>query len=145
MEGVGTRESRGVDGGAQGGFGVCGPFGAVAGGDFSLDDAGPQGALADIVGGVDLAGKIAEGEYLAMRAADLAEQLARQRTFSLLNRGDGQTGNIAGELKGPVEPELKPHADEVAAMLGNEGSPERLPWQAVEGRAFRSRCARQVW
>ena len=57
MEGIASREARGVDGGAQVGFGIGGPFGLVAVGDFSLDDAGPQGPLTDVVGSVDLAGK----------------------------------------------------------------------------------------
>ena len=57
MEGIASREARGVDGGGQVGFGIGGPFGSVAVGDFSLDDAGPQGPLTDVVGSVDLAGK----------------------------------------------------------------------------------------
>ena len=135
-EGIASREARSVDSGAQVSFGIGGPFCSVAVGDFSLDDAGPQGALADIVGSVDLAGEIAEGEDLVARAADLAEQFASQRAMgsagedgieiacqrasSLFHRGDGKAGNVTGEPKGSVEPELKPHADKVAAMLGNE-------------------------
>ena len=57
MEGIASREARSVDGGAQVGFGIGGPFGSVAVGDFSLDDSGPQGPLTDVVGSVDLAGK----------------------------------------------------------------------------------------
>ena len=136
MEGIASREARSVDGGAQVGFGIGGPFGSVAVGDFSLDDAGPQGPLTDVVGSVDLAGKIAERENLIARAADLAEQfarqwaiggtgedgieIARQRALSSFHRSDGKAGNVAGEPKGPVEPELKPHAGQIAAMLGDE-------------------------
>ena len=78
MEGVCSGQPRGIDGCAQIGFGVGGPFGAVAVGDFALDDAGPQGALADVVGGSDLAGEVAEREQLVARAPDLPEQFVRQ-------------------------------------------------------------------
>ena len=38
MEGRVSSEACGIDGGAQVGFGVGGPFGAVTVGDFALDD-----------------------------------------------------------------------------------------------------------
>ena len=136
MEGIASREARGIDGSAEVGFGIGGPFCSVAVGDFSLDNAGSERTLADVICGVDLSGEIAEGEDLVACAADLAEQfarqraiggagedgieIARQRAFSLFHRGDGKAGNVAGEPEGPVEPELKPHANQITAMLGNE-------------------------
>ena len=68
MEGICPGQPRGIDGCAQVGLGISGPFGAIAVGDFALDDAWPQGALADIVGGIDHAGKVAESGQLIARA-----------------------------------------------------------------------------
>ena len=79
MEWSASCETRSIDGGAQGGFGIGGPFGAITVGDFSLDDAGSERALADIIGGIDPAREVAKGEYLVARAADLAEQFARNK------------------------------------------------------------------
>ena len=62
LEGTGPRQSRGIDSCAQVGFGIGGPFCSIAVGDFALDDAGPQDALADVVGGIDLAREVAESE-----------------------------------------------------------------------------------
>lgn len=78
MEGIGPGQPRGIDGCAQIGFGIGSPFGAVAIGDLALDDAGSQRPLADVVGGIDLAGEVAESEQLVSRASDLAEQFLRQ-------------------------------------------------------------------
>ena len=40
LEGTCARQARGIDGGARAGLEVGGPFGAVAVGDFALDDTG---------------------------------------------------------------------------------------------------------
>ena len=50
----------------QVGFGIGGPFYAIAVSDFSLDDAGAQGPLADVVGGIDLVREVAESEVLVV-------------------------------------------------------------------------------
>ena len=136
MEWSASCETRSIDGGAQGGFGIGGPFGAITVGDFSLDDAGSERALADIIGGIDPAREIAKGEYLVARAADLAEQFARQlaiggagedgievahqRAPSVFHRGGGERGDVAGKPEGAIEPELDPHPDQIAAILGGE-------------------------
>lgn len=80
MEGVCVGQSCGINGCPQVGFGMGSPFGAVAVCDFALDDAGPQVLLADVVGGVDLSGEVAEGEHLVACAPDLAERFMRQFT-----------------------------------------------------------------
>ena len=71
VEGGGAREPGGVDGGSDVRFGLRGPHGAIAVGDFSLDDAGAEFALGAVVGGVDLAGIVAEGQKLMAGACDL--------------------------------------------------------------------------
>ena len=73
MEGVCPGQSRGIDGCAQIGFGIGSPFGAVAVGDFALDDAGPQRPLANVVCSIDLSGEVAESEQLVACAPDLPE------------------------------------------------------------------------
>ena len=136
MKGVCAAQSRRIDGCAQICFGICSPFGAVAVGDFALDDAGPQGALADVVGGSDLAGEVAEREQLVARAPDLAKQfvrqfavsgsaqdrieIAQQPTSAAFHGGGGERGDVAGKVKGAIEPEFEPHPDKVAAVLFDE-------------------------
>ena len=121
--GIGPGQSRSIDGCAQIGFGIGGPFGAIAVGDLALDDGWPQGPLADGVGGIDLTGKVAESEQLIARASDLPEQLARQRAVggsgedgievpyqlapSAFQRGGGKRGYVAGKPKGTIKPEFE--------------------------------------
>ena len=63
-------------GGAEVGFSFGGPHGAIAVGDLSLDHAGAEFALRGVVGGIDLAGKVAEGEKLVSRTPDLGGQFS---------------------------------------------------------------------
>ena len=57
LEGPCAREARGIDGASDGGFIFGGPHGAIAVGDFALDDGGPQGSLGPVVGRLDFAGE----------------------------------------------------------------------------------------
>ena len=132
MEGIRPGQSRGIDSCAQIGFGIGGPFGSIAVGDFALDNAGPQGALADIVGGIDFSGEVAESEQLVTRTPDLAEQFVRQfavcgsgedgvevtyqRTPSAFHGGGGERGNVARQAKRTIKPELEAHTDKVGAV-----------------------------
>ena len=136
MEGIGPRQSGDIDSCAQVGFGIGGPFCAIAVGDFALDDAGPQGSFADVVGGIDLAREVAESEELVARAPDLAEQFVRQfavggsskdrieitqqRPPSAFHGGCGERGNVARKPKGAIEPEFEAHSDKVDAVLFDE-------------------------
>ena len=54
------------------------PHGSVAICDLSLDHAGPQLSFRGVVGDVDLAGEIAEGEKLVARPAYFGLQFPRQ-------------------------------------------------------------------
>ncbi len=65
--GVRALEPRRVGGGPDVRFGFGGPWGAAAVGDVWLDHARAESALRRIVGGVDLAGIIAEREKLISR------------------------------------------------------------------------------
>ena len=140
MEWIGAPQSCCIDCCAQIGFSIGSPFGAIAVSDLALDDAWPERPLADVVGGIDFAGKVAECEQLIARAPDLPEQFARQ--FALGGRGEngievayqlpssafhcrgGERGDVTGKSKGAIEPEFDAHADKVAAVLFYEA---RLP------------------
>ena len=60
-------EASGVDDGADIGLALGGPHGAIAVGDLALDDGRPQGALAGIVGNLDLTGPEREGQMPTFR------------------------------------------------------------------------------
>lgn len=131
----GSGEASGIDGWSQSGLRVCGPFCAIAIGHLALDDTGPQRAFGDVVGGIDLTCETAEGEHLVAGAADLAEQVASERTMGVagkdgveiahqralpaLHGRGGECGDVPGKAEGAVEPELEAHVDQVAAMLGD--------------------------
>ena len=124
VEGGGAFEPCGVDGGSDVGFGLCSPHGAIAIGDFTLDHARAEFALGAVVGGVDFAGIVTEGEKLMSGAGDLgleflgegaagldAQQLGEPLFQLALLGGDGGVGAIgdrSGEVEGAVEPELEP-------------------------------------
>ena len=83
MEGVGAFEAGGVDGCSNIRLGLSGPHGAVAVGDFSLDDAWSQIAFAVVVGCLDLAGIVAKRQKLIAGPGDpgldLVGQFAERR------------------------------------------------------------------
>ncbi len=71
-----ARAARGIDGAAHGGFIFGGPHGAIAIGDFALDDGGSQSPFASIVGRLDVPGKRTKDEQLVSCAGDFADQFA---------------------------------------------------------------------
>ncbi len=133
LEGICSLESCGVDGGSDVRLGLRGPHGAIAIGDFSLDHAGPQLSLRAIIGGVDVAGIIAKGKKLVLRAPDFGLELARQVALRrraenigelpfkrALFAGDGRCGEV-GDVRGQIErlakPQLEPQGQIVRSML----------------------------
>ncbi len=78
-EGLAAGEASGVKGGAQGGVVIRRRFGAEALRHLALDHGGPRRALAAIVGRLDLARKIAEGQQLVTRPGDLGQEYSRDR------------------------------------------------------------------
>src|SRR5215212_6300398 len=71
-------QASGIDDGADGRFAFGRPHGPVAVGDLALDDGRSQSPLAGIVGHLDPAGMIQEGQELIARPADLGLERARQ-------------------------------------------------------------------
>ncbi len=113
--------------------GLCGPHGAVAVGGFSLDHAGPQLSLRAVVGGLDLAGMVAEGQKLVSRAPDFGLQLARQvalrrraehigelifqRALFAGDRRGFETGDVRRQIEDLAEPQLEAQGQIIRAML----------------------------
>ena len=136
-EGVRAFEPCGIDGRSDVRFGLGGPHGSVAVGDFALDHARPEFALGRVVRGVDLTGIIAEDQQLVARAADLGLELPgevawgrcrqqrRQLNFQLsLFPGQGRGGEIddlLGQVERSSQPKLEPEGQIVGTMFEREG------------------------
>ena len=73
------------------------PHGAVAIGDFALNDSGPERPLTGVVGGLDQPGMIQEGEKLIVSSADLGLKRAGQVTRARSRQDISQL-----PLQGPV-------------------------------------------
>ena len=79
VEGVGAGSQTGrVDDGADVGFALCGPHGAIAVRDLALDDGGPKSALAGVVGRLHQSGPLREGQKLISGPPEFALNIAGQ-------------------------------------------------------------------
>ena len=127
------RETSRVDDGANVGFALGGPHGAIAVGDLALNDGGSEGAFAGVVGRVDQSGPVGEGQKLIAGAPELVLKVAgqiagRRRGQDIVQTslqgpalaGDGRGGegfDTVGQGEGPVQPELEPRGQDILARL----------------------------
>ena len=136
-EGVCAVEPCGVDGRPHVRFGFGGPHGAVAVRHLSLDHTRAELALGGVVGDVDLAGVIAEGQELVSCAPDFGLQVSGEIAsgrsgqkgleplfqfplFSRQRRG-GEIADGPCEVERLCQPELEAERQIVRAVLEREG------------------------